>query len=212
MKKEFLGISLFIFLYVLCLLSALYAGTSQFMALTFYSTVFLLSMMLLMIMSDKLDMPMFKIDTKVAVSTLLATIVMFLFVALPQTGGLVRAQMAVASLPPTVENILNTLLFVALAESFFKFVIVRSMMAGGLPWTPSCIITAGAFAVLHSFRYGFGVGPMLYLFIMGFILLGIGRLPKILGSDVELSGFPVVFAHFAHNIGISAASVIMLGV
>lgn len=208
-RMEYIGVSIFISLYTLALLSALYTGVETFMSLTFYSLVFILSLVLLMVMIDKLDIPMFKIDAKVAAGTLIATILMFLFVALPMAGGWVRAELAVMSMPPTLQNILTTLLFVSLAESMFKFVIVRSMMAGGLTWTPACLITAVAFALLHSFRYGFAFAPMMYLFIMGFILLGIGRLPKLLGSDVELSGHPVVFAHAAHNIGISAASVLI---
>jgi len=205
-KIEYIGISIFIFIYVMTLLGALYVGVEQFLPLVFFSLVFFMSVFLLLLMIDRFEIPMAKLDVQVAASTLIATIFMLVFVAVPFAGGMVRAQLSTLSMPPTLQNLLNTLIFVSLAESFFKFVIVQSLRLAGLPWTPSILTAAGLFAVAHTYRYGFSFPAISYLFIMGVILLMLGRLPKLLGSDVELSIYPVAFAHTAHNLGISAAS------
>jgi len=208
-KIEYLGMSLFIFIYVITLLGALYVGVSEFLSLVFFSLVFFMSLFLLLIMIDKFEIPMAKLDPQVAAATLIATIFMLLFVGIPFAGGMVRSQLATLSMPPTIQNILNTLIFVSLAESFFKFVIVQSLRLAGMPWTPSILTAAGMFAVAHVFRYGLDPSAIIYVFIMGIILLSLGRLPKTLGSDVEMSIYPVAFAHTVHNIGISAASMFL---
>lgn len=207
-KVEAFGLAVFAFFYTFVLLGALYLGVTPFVRLAFFAIVFLFCVLVLWVMIDRLDIPVFRVDAPVVIATVLGAVMIFFMMLIPWLASWVVANLGIIMPQMSVDYLATTLLFVSVTESMLKFIWVHAARELGLGWSGG-IITAGiGFALMHVYRYGFGPA-FWYVMILGFILLSMGRLPKVLGSKYEYSLHPLVAAHTVHNLMVPAASVLL---
>lgn len=209
-RVQFLALALFLFVFSMLMLSAFFAGVQEFQKLVFYGMVLTLGIVIILITIDRFDIPVFNIDKPTIIATIIGSIAIFGLVAIPEVGSFLVSQLGfVQASAADINDIITTLLFVAAGESIIKYVIIVAVKEAGYNQNIGIFGAAIGFALLHTFRYGFGPA-FIYVFMIGIVLLLFGLLPKMLGSKEEYSIWPLIFPHWIHNIAIPAASVLFI--
>jgi hypothetical protein len=205
-QQEYIGYTIFSFVYAMFLIGSAFMGVQTWTAVSLYAILFVFSSVVTMLMIDKFELVCFRVDLEVLIGTVVAVMVVMGILLIPFVSSTLQVEMGARPLSaaPVFEVVALQFLAVALTESMLKYVWVQGLRLLKLPMPVCVLVPAFFFAVLHTFRYGFLTFPFFYTFVMGAVLIAMGYLPKVLGSEVEFSIYPLVVAHGFHNIAVGA--------
>jgi hypothetical protein len=205
-QQEYIGYTVFSFVYAMFLIGSAFMGVQTWTAVSLYAILFIFSSVVVILMVDKFEVPCFRVDLEVLVGTVVGVAIVVGILAAPLLGTKLQAEMGARPLSaaPVFQVVALQFLAVALTESMLKYVWVQGLRLLKLPMPVCVLVPAFFFATLHTFRYGFLTFPFFYTFVMGALLIATGYLPKMLGSEVEFSIYPLVVAHGFHNIAVGA--------
>jgi len=205
-QQEYIGYVIFAFIYALFLIGSAFMGVQTWVAVSLYAILFIFSSVVVILMVDKFEIPCFRVDMEVVVGTVVGVAIVVGILAVPMLSTRLQVEMGARPLSaaPVFEVVALQFLAVALTESMLKYVWVQGLRLLRLPMPVCVLVPAFFFATLHVYRYGFLTFPFFYTFVMGALLISTGYLPRMLGSEVEFSIYPLVVAHGFHNIAVGA--------